>query len=158
MSASAACDLVAQEAWLLNTAAWDEWDALFSPSGAYWMPLSMDQTSHKDHVSLMYDTRALRAARLTRLKTQDGLSIETPVRAIRHLSNVQAAPAAENAGYDWHVRAAVMMAQYARGQVETFHALVQWHLQATASGLMIELKRADLLNGEGGLSDILVYV
>ncbi|MEO0412655.1 MAG: aromatic-ring-hydroxylating dioxygenase subunit beta [Pseudomonadota bacterium] len=146
---------IAHETWLLNTQAWDEWTALFSPAGAYWMPLTPAQDSPKNHVSLMYEAAALRAARIARLKKSDGLSVETMPRSVRHVSSLIIDSISEN---EWHARAAVMMAEYARGEVNTFHGTVQWHLQASGSGLVIELKRVDLINAEGALSDILTYI
>lgn len=148
-------DFIAREAWLLNTQAWDDWNALFSPAGAYWMPLKPEQDSPKTHVSLMYETAALRAARIMRLKKCDGLSIENTPRSVRHVSSLIAEKMDETA---WHARAAVIMAEYSRGEVNTLHGTVQWHLQASHSGLMIELKRVDLINAGGALSDILTYI
>lgn len=148
-------DFIAKETWLLNTQAWDAWNALFSQDGAYWMPLSPQQDSPKTHVSLIYDTQALRAARLQRLKDDDGLSVETAPSSVRHVSGLVCE---DKGGGDWHAKGGVMMAEYARERTNTFHGTVQWHLQARNGDFVIELKRVDLINASGVLPDILTYI
>ena len=61
-------DFVAEEAWLLDAQRWDEWAALFTADGRYWVPASPGQPDTPDQVSLLDDDALLRAVKLKRLR------------------------------------------------------------------------------------------
>lgn len=55
-----------REARLLDEQRWDEWEALWTPDGEYWVPSRPDQPDPVRHVSLVYETALLRKVRLKR--------------------------------------------------------------------------------------------
>ena len=55
------------EARLLDEARFDDWLALFTPEGWYWVPSEPDQNNPHDTVSLIYDDRRLLETRVRRL-------------------------------------------------------------------------------------------
>ncbi len=55
------------EARLLDEGKFDEWLALFTADGSYWVPSEPDQDNPHDTVSLIYDDRRLLETRVRRL-------------------------------------------------------------------------------------------
>ena len=55
------------EARLLDDGKFDDWLALFTPDGSYWVPSEPDQDNPHDTVSLIYDDRRLLETRVRRL-------------------------------------------------------------------------------------------
>ena len=66
------------EARLLDERRWDEWLALFTDDGWYWVPLEEGQANPREVVSLIYDDRRLLETRSRRL-AEAALHAQTPV-------------------------------------------------------------------------------
>lgn len=147
---------IAHEAHLLDGCQWDEWQALFTPDGMYWVPASPEQTSPHSHVSLMYESAMLRTLRIDRLKKRDGLSVEGPLRTVHHVSNI-VVDANEDGGPS--ARAMVLYVEYVRGETRTFHGHATWHFKhGSQRDLKLHLKRVDLVNADGVSSDMLSFI
>ncbi len=151
---------LAHEAHLLDDGNWSDWLELYAPGAIYWMPLDASQIDPLGHASLLCDDAILRELRCRRWaeRTTDlgALSLQPAPRTVRHLSNLTVTTGASHEAPT--ARAAIMLAEYARGEVRMHHAHARWRLMRTAGGLRIAEKRVDLLNAGGALSDILTYL
>jgi benzoate/toluate 1,2-dioxygenase beta subunit len=159
---------LAREAALQDAGHWRGWLDLFTPDGIYWMPLSPDQTDARLHASLLHDDAVLREIRCRRWHDRNpdtgALSLQPAVRTVRHVSNVLVAElraAASDGGAPsptLEARAAVHLVEYVRQELRPWHARVTWRLVATDGDFRIALKRVDLVNGDGPISDMLTYL
>jgi benzoate/toluate 1,2-dioxygenase beta subunit len=146
------------ESYLLDHDDWDAWLALFTADGVYWMPADPQQATPFDHVSLIYDDATMRELRCRRFRDRGesaALSLQPHPRSLRCLTNVDII---EHTAATVVVRANLVFVQYVRPSTQTFYARVRWELQIDGERCAIRRKRVDLLNCDGPLSDILVYV
>lgn len=147
------------ESRALDEGDWHTWLALFSAEGAYWMPSNASQQDPLNHVSLIYDDAPLRELRCRRYRdgAQGGaLSLDPAPRSLRYLSNLEVF--ASDAAAVLTARGSLIVAQYSAKTVDTFHARVTWDLIVQGESYLIRRKRVDLLNCDGPLGDILVYL
>ena len=72
-----------REARLLDEARFDDWLALFTPDGWYWVPSEPEQGNPHDTVSLIYDDRRLLETRVRRLASPRIYSQEPRSRTSR---------------------------------------------------------------------------
>lgn len=148
-------DFLVNESRLLDAQAWDAWNALFTDDGIYWMPASPGQTDARQHVSLMYENALLREVRLQRFKDQNAFSLQPHPRGWRMIANLRIEP--ESADGAIVVTGRLHATEYRR-EVSVFHAFVTWHLVESGDGFRIRLKRVELLNCDGELGDINLYL
>ena len=73
-------DFVVQEARLLDAKRYEEWNALFTDEGYYWVPLVPDQEDGLHHTSHLYEDKLLRELRVERLKSPRAFSQQPPSR------------------------------------------------------------------------------
>ncbi len=153
---SAVTRFLAHEADLLDRQALEEWLALFDPDGLYWIPAAPGQTDPHGHVSLAYESHILRTLRVRRWRNAAALSLQQAPRTVRHLSNLLITETPE----DETVRAtaSVLVAEYAREALQHYHSRTTWTLRPRDGRFSIALKRVDLINCDGALSDILVVL
>ena len=76
------------EARLLDEAKFDDWLALFTADGWYWVPSEPGQDNPHDTVSLIYDDRRLLETRVRRLASPRMYSQEPRSRTSRIVANV----------------------------------------------------------------------
>src|SRR2546421_7432414 len=76
------------EARLLDEGKFDDWLALFTPDGCYWVPSEPGQENPFDTVSLIYDDRRLLETRVRRLASPRIYSQEPRSRTSRMVGNV----------------------------------------------------------------------
>ena len=76
------------EARLLDEKRWDEWQALFTEEGEYWVPATRGQPDPINHVSIMYETSLLRAVRLKRYRHPNAMSLQPMPHSVHMISNV----------------------------------------------------------------------
>jgi 3-phenylpropionate/cinnamic acid dioxygenase small subunit len=147
---------IARECQALDDSDFRTWLALFDSDGVYWMPALWDQKDPIHHVSLIYETATLRGLRVRRFEDRDALSLQPPPRSVRHVSNLTLV--SDTDAEEVEARAALMMAEYTGRALRCFHAHVRWRLRWRSDGYKIALKRVDLLNCDGVISDILTYL
>lgn len=148
---------IAQECSLLDAGDWRRWLDLFTTDGVYWMPSELGQDDRLNRVSLLCDDAVMRELRcrrwLERTTDTGALSLQNTPRSLRHVSNLTV-----NAqGEELLARAALLVAEYAGGEIRHFHASASWRLHPVASSFLIAEKRVELLNCDGPLGDILTY-
>src|ERR1700761_6080649 len=111
------------EARLLDEGKFDDWLALFTPDGCYWVPSEPDQENPHDTVSLMYDDRRLLETRVRRLASPRIYSQEPRSRTSRIVANVTV----EETGPDHAlIRSKLMMIEFRRNEQRLFGATC-WH-------------------------------
>ena len=72
-------DLVLREGWLLDTASWDEWLALYLPDATYWLPCWLDEDSitsdpQREMSLIYYANRTGLEDRVFRIRTEQSLA------------------------------------------------------------------------------------
>jgi 3-phenylpropionate/cinnamic acid dioxygenase small subunit len=131
------------EARLLDEAKFDDWLALFTADGWYWVPSEPDQDNPHDTVSLIYDDRRLLETRVRRLASPRMYSQEPRSRCSRIAANVTIEET-DSGGVT--VRSKFLMIEYRREQQRLF-AGTAWHRLLQSDGaIRIAWKRVDLVN------------
>ncbi len=131
------------EARLLDEAKFDDWLALFTADGWYWVPSEPGQDNPQDTVSLIYDDRRLLETRVRRLASPRMYSQEPRSRCSRIVANVTIE---ETDGGGVTMRSKLLMIEYRREQQRLF-AGTAWHRLVQADGaIRIAWKRVDLVN------------
>ena len=72
-----------REARLLDERRYDDWQALWTEDGMYWMPRKPGQESPYDYISLFWEDRMLRDVRIRRLEHPRNWSQQPPTRSVR---------------------------------------------------------------------------
>jgi 3-phenylpropionate/cinnamic acid dioxygenase small subunit len=141
------------EARLLDEARFDDWLALFTPDGWYWVPSEPEQGNPHDTVSLIYDDRRLLETRVRRLASPRIYSQEPRSRTSRIVSNVSIEDGDNTA---CTVRSKFLMVEYRR-EVQRLFAGTAFHRLVQSDGLiLIASKRVNLLNCDAPLDGIVV--
>ena len=133
------------EARLLDERRFEEWMALFSEEGHYWVPTQPDQKDPLRTASLFYDDRKAMKARFTRLK-HPLIHVQTPPSRTRHVvSGIRL----EDCDAPDQCRASsnFIMLEYRPGYEQRLYGGTYVHtLQYVGERLSILLKRVDLIN------------
>ena len=133
------------EARLLDEAKFDDWLALFTADGWYWVPSEPNQDNPHDTVSLIYDDRRLLETRIRRLASPRMYSQEPRSRCSRVVANVTVEET-DGGGGGVTVRSKFLMIEYRREQQRLFAGTV-WHRLLQVDGVIrIAWKRVDLVN------------
>lgn len=143
------------EARLLDEQRFEEWNALFTEDGVYWAPASPGQPDATHHVSLIYENALLRAVRIKRFRHPNAFSLQPKPRTVHMVSNVMIDSAAPNG--DCVVTSRFLMAQYRRERQDLFAGTYTHRLRRTAGGYRIALKKAELVNCDAPMENVLVY-
>ena len=141
------------EARLLDEGKFDDWLALFTPDGCYWVPSQPDQDNPHDTVSLIYDDRRLLETRVRRLASPRIYSQEPRSRTSRIISNVSIEDGGNNG---CTVRSKLLMVEYRREAQRLFAGTAFHRLVQTDGLILIASKRVDLLNCDAPLDGIVV--
>src|ERR1700712_4918396 len=96
-------DFVVNEAHLLDTRRYEEWNALFTDDAFYWIPLVPDQEDGLDHTSHLYEDKLLRELRIERLKSPRAFSQQPPTRS-HHLLQTPTVESGDATAGAWIVR------------------------------------------------------
>lgn len=148
---------IIRESRLLDDERWQDWSALFTPDGLYWMPAAPGQADHKQHVSLICDDALLRDVRIKRFGDAGALSLQPAPRTLRQLGGIVIQSDREASG-DWQASARLVAVQQARGSTRWFMARCDYRIAASAEGLRLRLKRVELVDCDAPLGDIHHYL
>jgi len=80
---------VYMEARLADELRYDEWEALWTDDGIYWIPANGDEIDPERQMSIIFDNRARIATRIKQLNTGKRHSQTPPSRMRRLVSNVE---------------------------------------------------------------------
>ena len=135
------------EARLLDDRKLDEWLALWTPEGRYWVPRKQGQENPFDHVSLFWEDAMLREVRVRRVNHARNWSQQPPTYGSRLVGNVMVD--GTDAEGRLIVRSTLHLTEY-RTDERHLGATVYHKLVATESGgWSIYMKRVNLTNCEG---------
>lgn len=148
---------VYHEARLIDEQRWDEWNALFTEEGEYWVPASPDQEDAKNHVSLIYETELLRAVRIKRYRHPNAFSLKPAPRSSHLVNNVMLDEYDDSNGV-CVVKSRFIMLQYRREEQDVFGGSYTHHLKWDGRDFKIKKKRVDLINCDAPLGNILLYL
>jgi benzoate/toluate 1,2-dioxygenase beta subunit len=139
------------EARLLDEAKFDDWLALFTTDGWYWVPSEPGQDNPHDTVSLIYDDRRLLETRVRRLASPRMYSQEPRSRTSRIVANVTIEQAEDAAAT---VRSKFLMIEYRRDSQRLFAGTAFHRLVQLDGAIRIARKRVDLINCDAPLDGI----
>lgn len=143
------------EARLLDEARFEDWLALFTEDGWYWVPSQPDQASPRDTVSLIYDDRRLLETRVRRLRNPHLHAQQPPGRASRIVANATLEESDPALGAIV-LRSKLLMVEYRRNRQRLFAATCGHRLVRRDGGLKIAWKRVDLIDCDAELEGLLL--
>ena len=133
------------EARLLDERRFEEWMALFTDDGIYWVPTEEGQSSGLETHSIFYDDKALMDVRIRRLDHPLNYAQTPPSRTRHVIGNVVVEDESGTAG-EIHVRSSLVAVEYHRGGQRVFAGDCRHRLRREDGGLRIVAKRVDLAN------------
>ena len=144
-----------RQAEILDEKQWEEWLALFTPDGHYWMPAREDQTDGEGVPNIFWENLDMMEMRIRRNNHPQAHSQAPNNRLCHVVSNVIIEDEAANG--DIIVRSRFHCAEYLRYDVRSFTGKYRHLLKKTDDGYRIQLQRADLVNREGPFEYVLQW-
>ena len=141
------------EARLLDERRFEEWLALFTDTGWYWVPVAPDQDNPRDTISLIYDDRRLLETRVRRFRNPRFHAQMPPSRTSHLIGNVTIEDTAPDDA-DLLVGSNFQMLEYRRNKQQVFGGSCRHALVTGKDGLKIQWKRVNLANSDGMLDGI----
>jgi len=145
------------EASYLDRPDLDAWIELYSEDGTYWMPAIEDQEDPFNHISLYYDDRVMMEIRRRNFIHPRAASKDYKVRASHIISNVRLAALDEESG-DCTVTSNFHCALYYRDKQTLYAGTYLHELVCHKDSYLIRHKRVDLINCDGVLGSIIIYL
>lgn len=137
-----------EQAEILDERRWDDWLALFTEDGHYWMPVTEEQEVADGVPNIFYEDMDLMRVRVKRVTHPRAWSQKPPHKTTHVVSNV-IVESADPATGDLVVRSKFHMVEFRRDAVRHFAGRYRHNLVKTADGYRIRLQRVDLVDGEG---------
>jgi len=150
-------DFVVREARLLDAKRYDEWNALFTDDGFYWIPLVPDQEDGINHTSHMYEDKLLRELRIERLKSPRAFSQQPPSRS-HHLLQSPTVESFEPEANRFLVRTEFHYTESQGDELQFYVGTFLHHLTLRDAALRMTLKRVNLLNPDAALPAIQLFI
>ena len=144
------------EVRLIDEKRWDEWGALFTEDGEYWVPATRNQPDSKNHVSLMYETALLRDVRLKRYRHPNAMSLQPVPYSVHVISNVMLDSFEETTGV-CVVNSRFIMLEYRRNEQQTYGGATTHVLEPHGDSFRIRMKKVELVNCDSVLPSIQIY-
>lgn len=138
---------VLREARLLDEQRFADWLALFASDGTYWVPTRPGQSSPREALSLVYETRKLLEVRIERLQRADVHVQTPPSRTVHHVSGMEILDPTDKS-WSFEVRSSLIVAEWRLDEARWFAGRVLHGLRRESGELRIVLKRVDLINGD----------
>jgi benzoate/toluate 1,2-dioxygenase beta subunit len=137
-----------RQAEILDAQLWDEWLALFTEDGHYWMPAREDQTEGEGQPNIFWEDLDLMKVRIRRNNHPNAWS-QSPRNRLCHVVSGAVVEHEDTHTGDIVVRSRFHCAEYLRYEVRYFVGRYRHRLKKTGNGYRIALQRADLVNREG---------
>jgi 3-phenylpropionate/cinnamic acid dioxygenase small subunit len=150
-------DFVVAEAALLDEMRFDEWLALFTDDGHYWMPLAHGQTDPRLHASLMYEDKLLLQVRIARLHGARTFS-QQPGSRCHHLLQLPVVTARDEAAGVYICRTAFHYIESRRDTQTLYAGWATYTLVCQDGALRMRLKRVDLVNCDAAFGNIQLFM
>ena len=136
------------EARLQDAHAYDEWEALWTDDGMYWVPANGSDINPQTQMSILYDNRSRIALRIKQFKTGKRHSQTPPSRLGRIVSNVELLDVADG---ELRVGSCVQIFE-SNTRADTIWAARNEHLlRRTDAGLRMATKKVILVNNDKAL-------
>jgi 3-phenylpropionate/cinnamic acid dioxygenase small subunit len=136
-----------RQAELLDAKRWDDFIALFTDDGLYWMPASPEQTIGEGNPAIFYEDRNLMTVRAKRVTHPHAWS-QAPAWGTSHL--VGNVTVQSDGGGELVVRSRFHMLEFRRDASRHFAGTYVHHLvPAGERDFRIKLQRVDMVNGQG---------
>ena len=148
---------VVREARLLDDKRYEEWNALWTEEGIYWVPLVPDQPDGILHTSHLYEDKLLRTLRVERLKSPRAYSQQPPSRA-HHLLQNPTVESVDPAANRYVLRTEFHYTEAQGDEIEFFVGTVYHHLTMHGGELRMTLKRVNLLNSDAALPAVQLFI
>jgi 3-phenylpropionate/cinnamic acid dioxygenase small subunit len=142
------------EARLLDEKRWDEWFALFTGDGHYWVPLTRNQPDAEYHTSLAYEDTLLLRLRIERLRRRP--PSQHPESWSQHV--LQQPEIESQDGCAVVTRTPFCYAEARGDAIQTLTGVVLHYLVQQDGALRIRLKRVNLLNCEAALPSVQLFL
>ncbi len=140
-----------RQAEFLDEKQWDDWLALYTDDGFYWMPSEEDQVEGDGEPNIFWESQDLMRMRIAR-NTHPRAHSQAPHNRLCHVvSNVIVE--SENADGDVVVRSRFHCGEYFRYEVRNFTGQYRHVLKKTGDAL----QRVDLVNREGPYDYVLQW-
>jgi 3-phenylpropionate/cinnamic acid dioxygenase small subunit len=153
-------DLIAfvrHEARLIDEQRFDEWLALFTEDGRYWMPLEMGQTDPVLHNSLFYDDLVLLRIRIERLKSAKTYS-QKPKSRCHHLLQTPVVEAMDHTAGTFETWTPFHYLETRLDEQTLFAGWSRHSLVLRDGALRIRVKRVDLMNPDSAFGNIQLFM
>jgi benzoate/toluate 1,2-dioxygenase subunit beta len=139
------------EADLMDQHRYDDWLALWSPDGIYWVPCNEDDYDPRQHVSIIYDDHARLEERCFRLNSAGAHSQDPPSRLCRVIGNEVVSI---NGADDVQVRANMILVEVRSGEKNVYGARLEYALQPYGDSFKIRQKKVILLDNDEPLGNL----
>jgi 3-phenylpropionate/cinnamic acid dioxygenase small subunit len=139
------------EADLVDQHRYDDWLALWSPDGIYWVPCNEDDYDPVRHVSIIYDDYGRLQERCFRLNSEGAHSQDPPSRLCRIIGNEQVSPDLDG---DVQVRANMILVEVRSGEKNVYGARLEYTLQPDGDSFKIRKKKVVLLDNDEPLGNL----
>jgi 3-phenylpropionate/cinnamic acid dioxygenase small subunit len=156
-SDQALIDFVLREARLLDEQRFDDWTALFTEDGHYWMPVEPGQTDPRLTTSLLYEDKLLLRIRAERLKGARTFS-QKPRSRSHHLLQTPQVDRRDDAANEFVTWTAMHYVETRRDEQSLYAAWATHHLTVLDGALRIRLKRVDLVNCDAAFGSIQLFL
>jgi benzoate/toluate 1,2-dioxygenase beta subunit len=133
------------EAALLDERRFEEWMALFTEDGTYWVPAAAGQESPFNHSSLFYDDRDLMKTRVARLG-HPAIHVQTPPSRTMHQVGRPLLESTDEASGECLISSTVLMVEYREDRQRIFAGRQHHRLRRQDGRFRIVQKRVDLVN------------
>jgi 3-phenylpropionate/cinnamic acid dioxygenase small subunit len=150
-------DFVVREARLLDSREYEQWDALFTDDGFYWVPLAPDQEDGLNHTSHMYEDKLLRDLRIQRLRSPRAFSQQPPSRC-HHLLQMPTVETFDSEGNRFVVRTEFHYTESQGDEMQFYVGTFFHHLIVQDGALRMTLKRVNLINCDAALPAVQLFI
>lgn len=150
-------DFVYAEARLLDEQRFDDWLALFTEDGRYWMPLVPGQQDPRLQTSLLYEDPLLLRIRIERLSGARTFS-QQPKTRCHHLLQQPTVEEADPAAKRYVVRTAFHYVETRLDRQNLYAGWTTHTLREEGGALRIALKRVDLVNCDAAFGNIDLFM
>lgn len=137
-----------REARLQDEHAYDDWEALWTDDGVYWIPANGEGGDPEREMSIVYDNRSRIALRVKQLKTGKRHSQNPPSRLVRVVSNVEIV--ARDLAQIRAAANAMLFESHARGD-RVWASRNAYTLRRERDGLRMAAKKVVLVNNHTAL-------
>jgi len=143
-----------RQSGLLDAKRWQEYIALFTADGMYWMPTAPHYTTWDGTPAIFVEDTDLMTVRMRRVQHPNAWSQQAEWSTSHVVSNV-VIDRVENGGSDIHVSSRFHMLELRRDDLRNFAGTYRHHLRRTPGGLRIRMQRVDLLNAQAAWDYVL---